>query len=392
MEPEPARPPSAGLTAGPRADRRPATVAIAAGRGPHQPGTPLNVPPVLASVTRIGDPAVHGPYEYGRDGNPTWTALEEVLGELEGGTAVTFASGIAAIAAVLATVQVGGTVVAPDDAYTGARALLEDLAARRVLRQVLVDIADTEAVLTACQGADLLWVETPTNPLLAIADLDALVAGAHAAGVRVAVDSTFATPLNQRPLAHGADLVVHSATKLIAGHSDVLLGAVVATDPDLLAAVTRRRLLDGAVPGPFEAWLALRGLRTLPLRLDRAQANAGVLADRLAELPGVGGVRYPGRATGQAAARVAAQMRGHGTIVSFDLADAPTADRACAAVRLIAHATSLGGVETTMERRNRQPGEEAVPAGLVRVSVGCEDVEDLWDDLRSAVATAVGGP
>ena len=378
---------------------RPASVVVAAGRPPAEPGEPLSVPPVLASVYTSGLPV-----GYGRVDNPTWQALESVVAALEGGgSARAFASGMAAAAAALTVLTDGPgpgpgrpppeglpggppVVVAPPDAYTGARAHLRGLVERGRIELRVADVADTDATLAACEGAAVLWAESPTNPLLAVADLPALVAGAHARGARVAVDNTFATPLLQRPLDLGADLVVHSATKLLSGHSDVLMGIVVTRDPALSDAVHDVRTDTGGVPGPFEAWLALRGLRTLALRQERAQANADILAHRLAEHPAVGRVRYPGLRDDPGHARAAAQMSGFGTIVSFELSGgAAAADAVCAAVRLVRHATSLGGVETTMERRNVHPGEEDVPPALVRLSVGIEHVEDLWSDLAQAL-------
>jgi cystathionine gamma-synthase len=332
------------------ASARPATVAVAAGRGPRLPGGPLNPPLTGAS-------AFHalGEVDYAREGHPTWEAFEEAVGALEGGRAVAFSSGMAAVAAVLRRVPVGGTVVAPHDAYTGFRALADDL---------------------ACDGADLLWVETPTNPLLVTADLPALVEGGHARGLVVAVDSTFATPLRRRPLDEGADVVVHSATKMLGGHSDLLLGVAVTRQDDWWERLHRSRALDGATPGALEAWLALRGLRSLPVRLDRAESNAGELARRLGSHPAVTRVRYPGS----------------GTIVSFEtVGGRQVAEAACAGVRLVVHATSFGGVETSMERRGRHPGEERLPETLIRLSAGCEHVDDLWDDLARALDEAVRG-
>jgi cystathionine gamma-synthase len=360
--------------------RDPTTIAITAGRGEHAPGSPIAVPPVLSAVYRAG-----GATDYARTGNPTWSALEEVLGALEGGRSLVFSSGIAAIAAVLESLPVGARVVAPEDSYTGLRALLADLEGRGRLTARLVDIADTPAVAAAVTTAHLLWVESPTNPLLAVADLPALVAAARSAGVTTVVDNTFATPLLQRPLDLDVDVVVHSATKLLSGHSDVLCGVAVTRDEQWYTALSTRRRLHGAILGPMEAWLVLRGLRTLPLRLERAQANAGDLAQRLATHPEVVRVRYPGLPDDPGHERAASQLQGFGTIVSFEVVDAERADRVCAAVELIEHVTSLGGVETTMERRNRQPGEEAVPPGLIRLSVGCEHVDDLWDDLEQAL-------
>lgn len=337
------------------------TIAVSGGR-PGYPGDPLNAPVAFASVYRDG-----GEVAYAREGNPTWTAFEQVVGALEGGRALSFASGIAAISAVLEELPVGATVVAPRDAYLGTRGYLADADARGRLRVRLVDVSDTAVTLAAAQGADLLWVESPTNPLLAVADLPALCGGV---GVPVAVDNTLATPLLQRPLEHGADLVVHSATKYLAGHSDVLMGVVVVRDDHRYEALARRRSLLGAVPGPMEAYLALRGVRTLHLRVERAQANARELARRCDAHPAVAHVRYPG----------------FGAIVSIEpTGGQAAADAICGAVRLMVHATSLGGVETTLERRSRWPGEEHVPAGLLRISVGCEHVDDLWADLEQAL-------
>lgn len=363
----------------------PETVAVAAGR-PHAPGDPLNTPPTLTSAFHHG-----GAHVYARKATPTGEALEEALGHLDGGEAVAYGSGIAAIAAVVeSVVPNGGVVVAPYDAYLNTRALLDDLAGRGRLAWTPVDVTDTSATLTAAEGADLVWLESPTNPLMGIADVAALCEGAGARGVPVAVDATFATPLRLRPLALGASVVVHSATKLIGGHSDLLAGVAIAGDEELADALRRQRMLGGAVLDPMSAWLTLRGLRTLPVRLDRAEATAADLAGRLAAHPAVRRVRYPGLASDPGAARHAAQASGPGTVLAFELVDGETADRACAGTALIAHATSLGGVESSMERRAALGREEHVPAGLVRLSVGCEAADDLWADLRAALPDAAG--
>ena len=358
----------------------PQTVAVVAGRGERAAGGPLNVA-VSFSSTFHAD----GDVTYAREGNPTWTALEETLGALEGGSALVFASGMGALTAVFEELPVGATVVAPADAYTGSRAYLADAHERGRLNVRLVDIADTAAVATAAVGASLVWVESPTNPLLAVADIPAIAAAAHEAGGLLAVDNTFATPMLQQPLALGADIVMHSATKFIAGHSDVLLGAVVSADAEYMKRLHLRRTLLGAIPGPMEAFLTLRGLRSLPVRLEQSQRTAGLLAQRLSEHPAVERVRYPGLANDPGHERAAAQMQGFGAIVSFEMADAEAAERVCAAVGLIVHATSLGGVETTMERRRRHPREELTPDGLIRISVGCEHPDDLWADLSKAL-------
>jgi len=314
--------------------------------------------------------------EYGRYGNPTWSAFEEALGDLEGGQALAFSSGLAAVATVLDLVGQGRTVVAPRHAYNGSVMQMADLESRGRIRALLVDITDTDAVVKACEDAALVWLESPTNPALEVADIATITTAAHEAGAYVVVDNTFATPLLQQPLSMDADLVVHSATKFIAGHSDVLLGALVTRDAELFDVLKKRRDMIGAVPGTFETWLALRGMRTLHVRMDRAQANAKEIVRRLGEHPAVGEVRYPG----------------FGAIISVVLAQgALAADLLTHKTRLWVHATSLGGVESTFERRRRWKSEPAtIPDGLVRMSVGIEDVEDLWDDLATALDQLTG--
>jgi cystathionine gamma-synthase len=349
-----------------RPEFHPDTLAIVAGRPPRGPDQPLNVPVHLTSVYGAG-----GEIEYGRYGNPTWTAFEDTLGALEGGRCVAFASGMAAIAAVLDLVPPGGTVVAPRHSYTGTVGQLSDLEAKGRIRTVFVDIADTDAVIAASGDAALVWIESPTNPALEVADIAAIATAARRGGALVAVDNTFATPLLQHPLALGADLSVHSATKYIAGHSDVLMGAVVAATDAHADAITGRRSLTGATPAPLETFLALRGLRTLPVRLERAQATARELVRRLAGHPQLEEVRYPG----------------FGAIISIVVrGGAPAADALVEGTRLWVHATSLGGVESTFERRRRWPAEQpTIPDGLVRLSVGLEHVDDLHLDLAAAL-------
>ena len=345
---------------------KPSTVAVTAGRPQHEPDQPLNAPITMASTYVAG-----GDMEYGRYANPTWTALEDTIGELEGGRCLTFASGLAAVATVLDLVGHGQKVVAPRHSYNGTIMQLADLEARGRITAELVDITDTDAAVAACGDAALVWLESPTNPALEIADIDTIRTAAHAAGAYVVVDNTFATPLLQTPLAQDVDLVVHSATKYLAGHSDVVMGAIVTRDDELYGVLKGRRDLIGAIPGAFEAWLVLRGMRTLHLRVERAQANARELATRLREHPAINEVRYPG----------------FGGIVSIVLAQgAMAADLLTHKTTLWVHATSLGGVESTFERRRRWKTEPAtIPEGLVRLSVGIEDVDDLWDDLRLAL-------
>ncbi|HTX01083.1 MAG TPA: PLP-dependent aspartate aminotransferase family protein [Acidimicrobiales bacterium] len=363
----------------------PETLAVTAGRD-DSPGAPLNLPPTFASTFRDG-----GPIGYGRVGNPTWAAFEETLGALEGGRALAFSSGQAAISALLDCLPPGSRVVHPTDCYLGTRGLLAAAAADGRFSLRAVDVTDTAAVLAALGEADAIWLESPTNPQLGIAELPAILSAAAQSGVLGIVDNTFATPLVQRPLAWGAGAVVHSATKYLGGHSDLLLGAVVTADAARHEALAARRTLAGAVPGTMEAFLALRGLRTLPVRLARQQQSAAMLAAGLEQHGAVLRVRYPGLRSDPHHERARAQMDGFGAMVSFELADASSADRLVAALRLVVATTSLGGVETTIERRNRWPGEEHVPPGLLRLSVGLEHPDDLWRDLEQGLQQAGAG-
>ena len=360
----------------------PETLVVALGRPAKEPDAPVNVPVVLSATFHAG-----GPVAYGRTSNPTWEALEEVVGTLEGGRALSFASGMGAISAVLDLVPQGGVVVVSSHSYSGVAARLRDLEAAGRLRVRLVAVQDVETVAAACAGADLLWIETPTNPAMEVCDLTAVVAAAKALGVMVVCDNTFAGPLLQRPIDHGVDVVVHSATKSLAGHSDVLLGIVVTTDDAFHARLLRTRTLVGAIPGPFEAYLALRGIRTLALRVRQAQTSALELARRLQGHPAVTVVRYPGLPDDPGHAIASRQMTGFGAIIAFDtIGTAEDAEAFCDRVRLVTHATSLGGVETLVERRRRWPEERPdIPETLIRLSVGIEDVDDLWADLAAAL-------
>jgi cystathionine gamma-synthase len=278
-------------------------------------------------------------------------------------------------------------VLLPLGAYSGSTQLARQLEAKGVLTVREVSVADIAAVRAALAGADLMVIESPTNPLLEVADLRAVADAARAAGVLLAVDNTFATPLLQRPLDLGAQIVVHSATKYLSGHTDAILGLTVTTDDDVAARLRGYRTLRGAVPGPFEAWLVLRGIRTLAVRVERAGANAAELARRLTNHPAVERVRHPSLPTDPGHELARAQMTGFGAVVSFELhGDAAAAERVCSATRLWVHTTSLGGVESTLERRRRHAAESpAVPESLIRLSVGIEDVEDLWRDLDAAL-------
>jgi cystathionine gamma-synthase len=250
-----------------------------------------------------------------------------------------------------------------------------------------VDIANSDEVLAALPGSTLLWLESPTNPALEVADLPLLISRAKALNIGVGVDNTFATPLNQQPLSMGADMVVHSLSKYIAGHSDLILGSISTADPALYQRLADHRRIYGSIPGPFESWLALRGLRTLALRLERAQANALELAKRLQSHPMVERVRYPGLLSDPHHERAKKFMKGFGAVLAFEhKGGAEAADRSCASSQLILYATSLGGVESLWERRHRWSSESpTIPINLVRLSVGIEDVEDLWRDIDQAL-------
>jgi cystathionine gamma-synthase len=320
------------------------------------------------------------------DGTPGWEALEEIVGGLEGGSSVAFASGMAAIAAVFDQLPTGSVVALPDDCYQGVAGLAAAGQARGRWTVHRFDVADTPCWVEMCGVADLIWLESPSNPLLAVADLDLICAAPRKPGAILGVDNTFATPLNQRPLALGADVAVQSVTKFIGGHSDLLGGIVTVRNANLLASLRQARELAGATPGTLETFLAVRGIRTLTVRLERAQRSAMTLAERLARHPNVTLTRYPGLATHPTHDAARRQLKGFGTIISFDVrGDARAADSVCAALHLIQHATSLGAVESTIERRASIPGQEHLPPTLLRLSVGIEAVEGLWSDLDRAL-------
>ena len=351
--------------------------AVWAGR-PEGVDEPLNTPIVAAS--NFTEPS-----SYARSsGTPTWAAFETVLGGLEGGRAIAFSSGMAAVSAVLDLVPVGGHVALPTDCYQGvALAVAAGVETGRWTAEEFA-VTDTDRWIATLGASDLVWLETPTNPLLDVADLST-IAAAPRSGL-LAVDNTFATPMNQRPLLSGADLSVHSVTKFLGGHSDLLMGAVIVSDDHLFDRLASRRSIGGATPGALEAYLATRGLRTLPVRMERCQRTAATLAQRLAEDSRVHGVRYPGLPSHPGHTLAAAQLDRFGAMVSFEVVGGlDAADLTCRSVRLIRHTTSLGGVESTMERRAAVPGQEHLPPGLIRLSVGLEDPEDLWRDLSQAL-------
>jgi cystathionine gamma-synthase len=348
-------------------------------------GAPLS-PPLLATSTYVSEGEPDPARGYGRNANPGWEAVEEALAAMEGpgATAVTFASGQAASMALMLALAGGRErIVFPSDGYYNTRALAAKLRPHGA-RPVAVDLLDLTAVERALRDARaVLWAETPTNPLLRVADLAALGSLAAAAGAPFVVDNTVATGLLQKPLEFGAVACVYSLTKSISGHSDVLGGAVVSRDTALAGEVRDWRTSGGGIPGPFESWLVLRGMKTLSLRIARQSENALAIAEFLAAHPRVTAVHYPGLGPEEATRK---QMpRGFGALLSFELAgSASDADAVVAAARLIVPATSFGGVESNWERRARWAGEEA-PATLIRLSAGIEPIEDLLTDISAAL-------
>ena len=354
-------------------DLSPHTIAVTAGR-PSATGESLNTPITLASNFR-------GSGDYARThGTETWRALESAVGALEGGRCLSFASGMAAASAIVHALR-PQIVVVPNVSYLGVRSLLGDLSDAGTLTTVEVSIENTLDVVgaleraerTATRGADgvILWIETPTNPTLDEADLSRLCREASALGIRTVVDSTFASPMGAQPLSSGADVVFHSGTKFIGGHSDLLIGLVCTRDETIMTSLERVRVVHGATPGALEAFLALRGLRTLPIRYEASSRTAVELAARLRGHSAVESVRQIG------------------PMISFVVAGgASRADAVCASSQVIVEATSLGGVESTWERRNKYPGDAHVDPALVRMSVGLESVDDLWADIEVALAAS----
>jgi cystathionine gamma-synthase len=373
------------MTSSKKSNLRPETIAITSGRPDVGPDSELNAGISLNSTFVAG-----GSVGYGRYGNQTWLALEESISALEGGRTLSYSSGMAAISALVSTLPVGAKVVASNQGYSGVMTLLGNLTIAKRLNANFVNITDTAEVIKALEGAELLWIESPTNPSLDVADLPALIKAAKAKNILVGVDNTFATALTQQPLLMGADIVMNSVTKYLAGHSDVVLGSLSTSNETLFKAVEDARKFNGSIPGPFEAWLALRGIRTFPLRFERASANALELAKRLSNHPLVSRVRYPGLPTDPQHEKAKAFMKGFGAIVSFEFAgSAQETDRVCESSQIITYATSLGGVESLWERRRRWPIESpSVPETLIRLSVGCENVDDLWADIDSALLAA----
>jgi cystathionine gamma-synthase len=372
------------------------TRAIHVGQEP-EPRTGAVIPPIYQTSTyaqeEVGAPRLG--YEYSRSGNPTRDALQQCLASLEGGTrGLAFASGLSAEDTLLRTVCVPGDhVVIPDDAYGGTYRLFAKVAERWGLQWSAVAISDPDAVAAAIRPTTkIVWVETPTNPLLGIADLAVLAERAHAHGALLVVDNTFASPYLQQPIMHGADVVVHSTTKYLGGHSDVVGGALIVADTELGERLAFHQNAMGAINGPFDAWLTLRGIKTLGVRMERHCDNAERVVEFLTGHPAVASVLYPGLPEHPGHKVAAAQMRRFGGMVSFRATGGEQAAvDICNRTRLFVLAESLGGVESLIEHPGRMTHASAagspleVPADLVRLSVGIETVGDLIDDLEQAL-------
>ena len=358
---------------------------VAAGRPAKQPDGALNPPIALNSTFHEG-----GPVGYGRYGNETWSALEEAISVLEGGKTLLFSSGMAAISAVFSLLPEGAVIVAASNGYQGTTTLLKKLHESEKLKVRFVNLANTDECLAAIPGAQMLYLESPLNPLLEVVDLPKIIAAGKFAGCGVAVDNTLATPLLQNPLALGADISIHSVTKYLSGHSDLILGSLSTNDQALYGRLEQSRRYGGAIAGPFEAWIALRGLRTFAIRMQRSQENAMELATRLSKDSRISKVRYPGLATDSYHSLAKSFMKGFGAMISFDVnASIEQVDLMCNSSKLITNATSLGGVESIWERRRRWATESAtVPENLIRFSVGIENVDDLWADIQQALTAA----
>lgn len=358
------------------------TRTVKAVESPPNPGEPVSAVPVPVAAYHLSDIEGSETHYYGRNSNPAWTRLESALAQLEAaGSALAFASGMAAISAALrVTVKPGSTVVVPADGYYQVRRYAKEAIAPL---GVSVHEATATQMCEAAGFADVVLVETPTNPRLDVVDLHRIAGICHRRGARLLVDNTTGTPLGQQPLSLGADLVVASATKALAGHSDMLAGYVAGSHPDLMAAVQTERLLAGPIPGAFEAWMLLRSLGSFGLRFERQCQNAMALAAALNGHPKVRGVRYPGLATDPSYRVAAQQMRRFGGLVSVELADAESVHALVRNSELLVASTSFGGLHTSVDRRARWG--DAVPDGFARISAGIEDTDDLVADVLAAL-------
>lgn len=373
-----------------------ATLAIHGGQAP-EPVTGAIMPPIFQTSTYV-QPALGAPvaYDYARVSNPTREALERNVAALEGGAgALAYASGLAAIEGMMKWLSAGDHVVTEENTYGGTNRMFNHVLSRLGIQFSFVDSRDPEQVRGAMRPETrLVYVETPTNPMMRLCDLKVMAEIAHEGGALLVVDNTFATPINQRPLELGADVVIHSTTKYLNGHSDVIGGALVAKDEELLAELAFIRKSTGAVPGPMDAWLVLRGLKTLAVRMRAHNENGLAIAQWLAAHPAVGATHYPGLASHPQHALACRQMNGFTGMVSIEMGDAKRARTLVERTRLFALAESLGGVESLIgvpalmthasvphDRREAM----GVTHGLVRLSVGIESVDDLLEDLDQAL-------
>jgi len=376
------------------------TLAVHAGAEPDEISG--GVSPSIQMSTTFRQDGVGKPrrgFEYGRSGNPTRQALEGAIASLEGGVhGLAYASGLAATQNVLYLLEPGDRLLLSDDAYGGTWRLASKVWSRYGVQTDCVDLCDLDALAAALAEAPaprMVWVETPTNPLMKVVDISAVARLAASTGALTVVDNTFATPFLQRPLQLGADIVMHSATKYLSGHSDVISGLLVTSRDDLEEKLRFHQNASGAVPSPFDCWLVMRGIRTLAVRMERASANAAALAEWLAGKPEVSVVNYPGLTSHAQHELAARQMRLPGAMLSFELAAGePAARRFAEATRLFTLAESLGAVESLIElpavmtHLSAAGSPLEVPAGLVRLSVGIEAVDDLLADLEAALKAA----
>jgi cystathionine gamma-synthase len=339
------------------------TKVISKGRPDKINDGPINTPVSLNSSYHAG-----GDVGYGRYGNDTCSSLEEVIASLEKGRTLAFSSGMSATQSILNLAPIGAKIIASNQGYAGVNATLKKLNDANKIKSVLVDITNTGEVIGHLEDAWLLWIESPTNPMLQVADIERLIKSAKRNNVIIVVDNTFATPINQVPLDMGADISINSVSKYFAGHTDVLGGSISTNNEDLYNLIEFERKISGTIIQPFEAFLALRGIRTFPMRFERAEKTAKYLIDKLSSHNAIKSVNYPG----------------FGAMISFEINGTPEdAEKVCSSSRLIANATSLGGVESLWERRRRWELEsKIVPETLIRLSVGCEDEEDLWNDIK----------
>lgn len=347
------------------------TIAVSSGRPEKKPDGPINTPISLNSTYHAG-----GDIGYARYGNDSCTSLEQAISELEGGKTLAFTSGMSAMASIFQIIPLGSVVVASNQGYAGVNATMQQLHDEKKIIARFVDIANTKEVLENLDDAYMLWIESPTNPRLEVADLTILINECKSRNILVGVDNTFATPINQLPLSLGADISMHSVTKYLAGHSDVLMGSVSTNNVDFFNKLEFARKINGTIPSPFDSYLALRGIRTFPLRFTQAENNAKFLFNLINNHPLVTKVYYPG----------------FGAIISFELdLDPDDVDVLCNSAKLIAYATSLGSVESLWERRRRWKLESPIVSeSLVRLSVGCEDKDDLWEDISTAFDLFLG--